>query len=59
MAVATDLMTVAKLAEAMGVPKSALAKGIKAEKVEPDQVKAGCSYYSRHRIEGMRRKLGV
>ena len=59
MAVATDLMTVAKLAEAMGVPKSALAKQIKAEKVEPDQVKAGCSYYSRQRIEGMRRKLGV
>ena len=59
MAVTTDLMTVAKLAEAMGVPKAKLQKSLKAKAVQPDQVKAGCSYFSRGRIESMRSKLEV
>ncbi len=54
-----ELLTVAKLAEAWGVPKTALAKRLKEERVAPDLVKAGCSYYSPPRIQKMRRKLGV
>ncbi|MGQ0669493.1 MAG: hypothetical protein ACT4PO_07460 [Actinomycetota bacterium] len=54
-----DLFTAAKLADAWGVPKSALSKKLKEFEVEPDLVKAGCSYYSRVRLEKIRRKLGV
>ena len=59
MAVSTERMTVANLAKAMGVPQAKLAKRIKEEKIAPDEVKRGCSYYSKPRIEGMRAKLGV
>ena len=41
-----DLLTAGKLAVAWGVPKAALGKKLKELKVEPDLVKAGCSYYS-------------
>lgn len=59
MAISTDLMTVANLAKAMGVPQAKLARRLKEEHVTPDEVKRGCSYYSRPRIEGLRPKLGV
>lgn len=59
MAVKTDLMTVANLAKALGVPQAKLARRIKDEHVAPDEVKRGCSYYSKPRIEGMRSKLAV
>lgn len=52
-----ELLTVAKLAAAWDVPKAKLAKAIKDEKIEPDQVKAGCSYYSPSRLAGIRSKL--
>jgi len=54
-----DLLTAGKLAVAWGVPKAALGKKLKELKVEPDLVKAGCSYYSRVRLEKIRPKLGV
>ncbi len=54
-----DLLTAAKLAETWGVPKSALGKKLKELAVQPDLVKAGCSYYSRVRLEKIRPKLGV
>ena len=59
MAVSTDLMTVANLAKAMGVPPAKLSKRLKEEHIAPDEVKRGCSYYSRPRIEGMRPKLNI
>lgn len=59
MAVKTELMTVANLAKALGVPQAKLARSIKDEHVAPDEVKRGCSYYSKARIEGMRSKLAV
>lgn len=59
MAVQTELMTVANLAKALGVPQAKLARRIKEEHVTPDEVKRGCSYYSKARVEGMRSKLGV
>ena len=59
MAVETELMTVANLAKALGVPQAKLARRIKEEHVTPDEVKRGCSYYSRARIEEMRAKLDV
>ncbi len=52
-------MTVANLAKALGVPQAKLARRIKEEHVAPDEVKRGCSYYSKTRVEGMRSKLGV
>ncbi len=54
-----DLLTAAKLAEAWGMPKVALSKRLKEQKVEPDLVKRGCSYYSRTRLEKMRGKLDL
>ena len=54
-----DLLTAGKLAEAWGVPKSALSKKLKEFEVAPDLVKAGCSYYSLGRLEKLRPKLGV
>lgn len=59
MAVQTELMTVANLAKALGVPQAKLARRIKEEHIAPDEVKRGCSYYSKPRIEGMRSKLAV
>lgn len=52
-----ELLTAAKLAEAWGVPKPKLAKLLKEEKVEPDKIKAGCSYYSPARLANIRAKL--
>ncbi len=59
MAVKTELMTVANLAKDLGVPQAKLARRIKEEHVAPDEVKRGCSYFSKPRIVGMRSKLGV
>lgn len=59
MAVQTELMTVANLAKALGVPPAKLARRIKEEHVAPDEVKRGCSYYSKARVEGIRSKLGI
>ena len=56
-AITTNLLTVAKLAAAWGVPKAKLAKRIKEEKIQPDQVKAGCSYYDAARLAAVRAKL--
>jgi hypothetical protein len=54
---APELLTAAKLADHWGVPKAKLAKLLKEEKVVPDSVKAGCSYYSPARLAAIREKL--
>lgn len=54
-----ELLTVAKIAEAWGVPKAKLAKRLKEEKVAPDHVKAGCSYFDVGRLAAMRKQLAV
>ncbi len=54
-----ELLTVAKIAAAWGVPKAKLAKRLKEEQVQPDQVKAGCSYFDVARLEAMRHRLEV
>ncbi|MBI4260641.1 MAG: hypothetical protein HY658_08755 [Actinobacteria bacterium] len=54
-----DLRTVAKVAEAWGVPKGALSRKLKEQAIQPDLVKANCSYYSLPRLERLRPKLGV
>ena len=54
-----ELLTVAKLAEAWGLPKAALGRRIKEASVKPDLVKAGCSFYSLPRMEKLRKKLRV
>jgi len=59
MAQTAELLTVAKLADAWGVPKAKLGRRLKEEHVEPDLVKAGCSYYSAARLQGLRPRLKV
>lgn len=54
-----ELLTVAKIAAAWDVPKARLAKRLKEEGVEPDQVKAGCAYFDVARLEAMRERLDV
>ncbi|HSL66984.1 MAG TPA: hypothetical protein VK977_02355 [Actinomycetota bacterium] len=54
-----QFLTVAKLAEAWGVPKSALDRRLKEREVRPDLVKASCSYYSLPRLEKLRPNLGI
>lgn len=54
-----DLRTVAKLAEAWGVPKATLSKRLKEKAIRPDVVKANCSYYSLRRLEPLRKKLSA
>ena len=56
-ATTTNLLTVAKLADAWGVPKAKLAKRIKEEKIAPDRIKAGCSYYDAARLAAFKAKL--
>jgi hypothetical protein len=59
MAQTTELLTAAKLADAWGVPKAKLSRRLKEEHVEPDLVKAGCSYYDLAKVEKLRTKLKV
>jgi hypothetical protein len=56
-ATVAELLTVAKLAEAWDVPKAKLAKVLKEERVEPDRVKGGCSYFNPARLAAIRPKL--
>lgn len=54
-----ELLTAAKLADAWGVPKAKLSRRLKEEHVEPDLVKAGCSYYDVAKVEKLRTKLKI
>ena len=54
-----ELLTAAKLADAWGVPKAKLCRRLKEEHVQPDLVKAGCSYYDASKVAKLRPKLKV
>jgi uncharacterized protein (UPF0254 family) len=41
-----EMYTAGKLAEKLGVSQGKVKKVIEAEKIEPDEVKRGCKYYS-------------
>ncbi|HET9672658.1 MAG TPA: hypothetical protein VFQ40_07395 [Actinomycetota bacterium] len=59
MAKTGELLTAAKLADAWGVPKATLSRRLKEEHVQPDLVKAGCSYYDVSKVQKLRQKLKV
>lgn len=59
MARKAELLTVSKLADAWGIPKARLGRRLKEEHVEPDLVKAGCSYYSPVKLQKLRPRLEV
>ena len=52
-----DLTTVAKLSKEMGVSAGMIRKALKDANVKPEMVKAGCSYYSKGRVDSIVRKL--
>ena len=52
-----DLTTVAKVSKETGISAGMIRKALKDAKVKPDLVKAGCSYYSRGRVDSIVRKL--
>ncbi len=52
-----DLTTIAKVSKETGVSAGALRRALKDANVQPDEVKAGCSYYSPARINGIVKKL--
>ncbi len=52
-----DLTTIAKASKETGVSAGIIRKALKDANVKPDLVKAGCSYYSRERVDGILRKL--
>ena len=52
-----DLTTVAKVSKETGVSAGMIRKALKDANVKPDLVKAGCSYYSKARVDIIVRKL--
>ncbi len=52
-----DLTTVAKVSKEAGVSAVIIRRALKDANVKPDLVKAGCSYYSKGRMDGIVRKL--
>lgn len=52
-----DLTTVAKVSKEIGISAGMIRKALKDANVKPDLVKAGCSYYSRTRVESIVKKL--
>ena len=52
-----DLTTVAKVSRETGVSAGMIRKALKDANVKPDLIKAGCSYYSRGRVDSIVRKL--
>ena len=54
---AMNLTTVAKVSKETGVPAGAIRKALKEAKIQPDEVKAGCSYYSTTKIGDVVKKL--
>lgn len=51
------LLTAAKIAELLGVPKTEVQKTIKEANIKPDEVKCGCSYFSEENIEKIKKLL--
>ncbi len=52
-----NLTTIAKISKESGVSAGAIRKALKEAKVQPDEVKAGCSYYSPMKINDVVKKL--
>ena len=52
-----DLTTIAKVSKETGVNAGALRKALKEARVQPEEVRAGCSYYSPARINDIVKKL--
>ncbi len=52
-----NLTTVAKVSKETGVSAGAIRKALKEARVQPDEVKAGCSYYSPTKINDVVKKL--
>ncbi len=52
-----NLTTVAKVAKESGVSAGAIRKALKEARVQPTEVKAGCSYYDVGKIGDVVRKL--
>lgn len=52
-----DLTTVAKVSKETGISAGMIRKALKDGNVKPDLVKAGCSYYSRGKVDSVVRKL--
>ncbi|HEY4822746.1 MAG TPA: hypothetical protein VIH83_03560 [Candidatus Bathyarchaeia archaeon] len=52
-----DLTTVAKVSKETGISAGTIRKALKDANVKPDLVKAGCSYYSKGRVDSIVRKL--
>lgn len=52
-----DLTTVAKVSKEIGISAGMIRRALKDAKIKPELVKAGCSYYSRTRVESIVKKL--
>lgn len=53
----SNLLTVAKAAKEYNLSPSVLRKALKDADMKPDEVKAGCAYYSKPSIDGIVKKL--
>ena len=54
-----DMMTAAQMAKEWGVPAADLKRRLKESGIQPDQVRCGCSYYSRAKLGELRKKLKI
>jgi len=52
-----EMYTAGKLAEKLGVSQGKVKKIIEAEKIEADEVKRGCKYYSEATLSKVKRLL--
>jgi hypothetical protein len=52
-----DLTTIAKASKETGISAGILRKAFKDGRVEPELVKAGCSYYSKTTMDSIVKKL--
>ncbi len=52
-----NLTTVAKVSKETGVSAGVIRRALKEAKLQPDEIKAGCSYYSPTKIHDVVKKL--
>lgn len=52
-----DMTTVAKVSKETGVSAGMIRNALKEANIKPDLVKAGCSYYSRTKVDSIVKKL--
>jgi len=53
----SKMLTVAKMAKKLGASPGQVRKAVKAAKIEPAAVKAGCSYYEPSVLDRVRKAL--